>query len=108
MGVGGDDKIQAVDDPTHDISPFDIRHMAGNGEEFTRTSRNSELNDDWHRLQPDTKVDIRGLTWAVPEPIPLTYAEFQQNLEVPSATWQSGNESSSERSFRVALEIPGE
>lgn len=108
VAVGGVQSIQAVNDPTHDISPFKIKHMAGNGEEFTRTTESIDLDGDLHPIEPDSKVELRGWTWNQFDPDPLTYPEMELRAKTSQLSWGLSNRSSSERSFRVVLEIPGQ
>jgi hypothetical protein len=98
--------VQAVDDPTHDISPFGIKHMAGNGEEFTRTNNDGyEIDEATHPLQPETSVALRGRDWDDDDP--LTYLQMNLYATTTEFGWGAEYESTSARSFRVVLEIPG-
>ena len=99
------DKPEAVDAPTDDNSPFGILHMAGNGEEFTRTSNDIELGEG-NPIQPDTLVSIRGQTYLqYVNNTPLTYELMLDKAQGMPVPWGTQNEASSELSFRVVLEI---
>ncbi len=98
---------EAVDAPTDDVGPFQIQGMAGNGEEFTRTTKSgSDLNQAVNPIDSESMVILRGLSFDQLDPLPLTYLMMQEFL-VGRIPWGTGNESSSVRGFRVVLEIPG-
>ncbi len=99
-----------VDAPTDDISPLGIRHMAGNGREFTRTMMDgpSEIEEgtEFHRLGDG--VYLRGWSY-IPyrKPLPLSYDDMREMSKNDSLfAWGGDYRPTEDTSFRVVLEIP--
>ncbi len=89
-----------IDSANQDISPWGVRHMSGNGQEWTR-----ETTHTMGKMVPlDTEMDIssvklRGREYANPRRGPLTYAQLLQQR----ATWPYKKEDPA-ISFRVVVE----
>jgi hypothetical protein len=108
VAVGGEESVQAVDDPTHDISPLKIKHMAGNGEEFTRSLvgglRELDYSPEFLRSFLPT-VYLQGQSYDVQDAHPLSYEDMRTRRLIPEG-WPTGSQASESTSFRVVLEIP--
>jgi len=100
----------SMDDPeTDDISPYNVRYMAGNGEEFTRSTITSDLTSSKDFKNPQTDVVFRGKRYEQASQEPLTYAVMQEKLTLQNNNgWGMGRDANRQVSFRVVLPIPRE
>ena len=98
-----------VDIPTDDISPLHIRHMAGNGREFTRTIMDgpSELSEDTEFKLLSDGVYVRGQSQIYADGHPLSYSVMEENNKnTIDQHWGYDFAPTDDTSFRVVLEIP--
>ncbi len=103
--VEGD--AEALEKTADDVSPFQIQQMAGNGQEFTRSTKGDDLQEH-HDFIPLGGVKLRGQKYRCYPVEHLTY-ELMKKKKRPgelNPRMGGGQQSSSSITFRVVLPIP--
>ncbi|MCA9071639.1 MAG: SUMF1/EgtB/PvdO family nonheme iron enzyme, partial [Planctomycetaceae bacterium] len=101
---------ESMDDPfTDDVGPLGVRYMAGNGEEFTRSTQAGELEVSEDYENPKAEVLLRGMPFFHIYERPLDYEIMKsKNAGSGDEHWGLARGPSDTISFRVVLPIPKE